>query len=391
MEGSLSVINPQKRSLRDWRDLPPELLDVIVSKVFYVFDYIQIGAVCKSWRSVALNQKPKRMSTIQQQPPLLLIENSKSQTNYKLYNVGEERFYNTPQLKVPPLSPSRRLCGSSYGWLATHKQNGSVKLINPFTGKIIKVGFGGNDFVNNNSACNFEKLILSCKPVEGDDDLFIAGLLAIVNEKKETYHCVVFKRATETSSSSSWRVAVKVDFRFKFQDIIFHKGSLYALDYSDRISAFDYYKGSYDVEILLPPYRIPPGGCYNFLVEASNGDLLVLSMGEPNCPCKKKGGGYTWIQVSKLMKDAKRGRLGFVEISELNDNDSIFFCSTFPYGFQHSSCVPGFNKNSIYFTQRCMDGLGTFHTLVFRTDDQTIRPVWEDHSWDHLWITPTLC
>lgn len=57
----------------DWTNLPKEILDVILAKLVDHSDYVQFGAVCKSWHSVAIDQKQSRIANLPKRPPMLLF------------------------------------------------------------------------------------------------------------------------------------------------------------------------------------------------------------------------------------------------------------------------------------------------------------------------------
>ncbi|KAK9946142.1 hypothetical protein M0R45_011619 [Rubus argutus] len=107
----------------DWANLPKHLLDSVVERLVLPSDYFQFSFVCKSWCSVAKDNKSQRskMTT-----PMLLIPANKKHT-WHLYRVMDNKVLDL-QISVP----NKRYCGSSKGWLITIEKKFVVTLINPF-------------------------------------------------------------------------------------------------------------------------------------------------------------------------------------------------------------------------------------------------------------------
>ncbi|KAK9946140.1 hypothetical protein M0R45_011617 [Rubus argutus] len=107
----------------DWANLPKHLLDSVVERLVLPSDYFQFSFVCKSWCSVAKDNKSQRskMTT-----PMLLISANKKHT-WHLYRVMDNKVLDL-QISVP----NKRYCGSSKGWLINIEKNFVVTLINPF-------------------------------------------------------------------------------------------------------------------------------------------------------------------------------------------------------------------------------------------------------------------
>ncbi|KAM5551691.1 F-box protein SKIP23 [Rosa sericea] len=107
----------------DWANLPKHLLDSVVKRLALPSDYLQFSCVCKSWCSVAKDNKSQRSKMI---TPMLLISANKKHT-WHLYRVMDNKILDL-QVSVP----NKRYCGFSKGWLITLENNFIVALINPF-------------------------------------------------------------------------------------------------------------------------------------------------------------------------------------------------------------------------------------------------------------------
>ncbi|KAJ1695833.1 hypothetical protein LUZ63_012531 [Rhynchospora breviuscula] len=114
--------------LRDWANLPPEIVELISKKVKYIVDYIRFRAVCSTWRSVPC---PKQHRLPPQLPWLMLpYDASICKEN------GETRFfYDVWESKMRKLYvPAITCCASYHGWLLLVSYKGSeVSLLNPLT------------------------------------------------------------------------------------------------------------------------------------------------------------------------------------------------------------------------------------------------------------------
>ncbi|PRQ48224.1 putative F-box domain-containing protein [Rosa chinensis] len=99
---------------RDWKNLPKHLLDSVAEKLLKPLDYLGFSLVCKSWYSVAKDNKSKheRMTG----PMLLFYSGRKHYWNF--YDVINKKV-----LKFQAKVPWKPLVGSSKGWLVFVHRN----------------------------------------------------------------------------------------------------------------------------------------------------------------------------------------------------------------------------------------------------------------------------
>ncbi|KAJ7965206.1 F-box protein [Quillaja saponaria] len=90
----------------DWTLLPYEVLDLILQKLSRVVDFLRSSAVCKSWYSVARQNKTKRQAV----PMLLVPTPDNKEDKRSLYSVAKNQIYDF-QLNIPS---NKRLAGSSH-------------------------------------------------------------------------------------------------------------------------------------------------------------------------------------------------------------------------------------------------------------------------------------
>lgn len=122
--------------MEDWSTVPVDLLHQLVGRLNYVDDFIRFSAVCKPWRSVALEKKQQQGSSISFAPWLMLTNDDHAITDdnddalQSFFSPYQERFFG---LRLPH-AQKRRCWGSSYGWLVTIGFDLNIHLLHPLTG-----------------------------------------------------------------------------------------------------------------------------------------------------------------------------------------------------------------------------------------------------------------
>lgn len=207
------------------------------------------------------------------------------------------------------------------------------------------------------------KVILSCNPSSCPDDF----LLAALSDQDPTQ--VAFMRA----SDKFWTYKI---FSKEVCDIIFHKGSLYAIDCVDRLIEIDYTSRKHDDDYQHPRpgvqtltgSRKPKNKPWYYLVEASNGDLLLvirtIRRSEGRMVPGLIPGIFTVFQLeidqttpSSPGKEEEEGEVEveWVKIRELENDDAIFVADNTTFCIPAASCYPNCIPNSIYFAHNFSD------------------------------------
>lgn len=179
-------------------------------------------------------------------------------------------------------------------------------------------------------------------------------------------------------------------------DIMFHKGSLYAIDCVDRLIEIDYTSRKHDDDYQLPRPGVQTltGSCkpknkpWYYLVGASNGDLLLvrrtfetcrgsMCMGTglipgifrvfqleiyqttPSSPGKGEEVGEE-VEVEEEEEEGEGEGEGDVEVEwvkirELENDDAIFVADNTTFCIPVASCYPNCIPNSIYFAHNFND------------------------------------
>ncbi|CAI9109884.1 OLC1v1009807C1 [Oldenlandia corymbosa var. corymbosa] len=259
-----------------------------------------------------------------QQPPMLLIPFEPD--SIYLYSIGEDRLYNYKVQFPLKYVTNNTYRAFSHGWLLKYRKN--VKLVNPFTGKIIKIHCFGKM-----PRGRFGKVILSRNPTlcSGDDDGFFLG--------------GIWNRHTVSLISPD-----------NIVDVIFHKEMLYGLVEGNRVIAVDYKKYCGDchedggiapiIEIVLA-HQLPTRSPGPYLVEASNGNLLLVHQFAHQL---QKSHFYKLVAEKNTINVDSNGEevFSWEEIEESENQDAIFVCCK----RISSTCVPHCSQNSrfsIYF------------------------------------------
>lgn len=126
----------------DWESLPHDLLRSITNKLATLYDFVRLTLVCKSWRSMALSHKEKRIQlTNNHQLPFLFArtwEEDKRVPEVHTYSSMTKAKTNKFELHIR--YKSSKCCGSFYGWLVFFIRNNSELIIsNPFSNNVIRL------------------------------------------------------------------------------------------------------------------------------------------------------------------------------------------------------------------------------------------------------------
>ncbi|CAI9090154.1 OLC1v1024863C2 [Oldenlandia corymbosa var. corymbosa] len=281
----------------DWTKLLPEILNLILDKLLNHLDYIRFGAVCKSWRGVAIHQKHRRTS-----PVYFLIRPSneaeldeylqtgyfKLSRGYLLLNAGEGKYYEFNHRKLLPDDTDDdaqfEFYGSSYGWMALRRRgDDSITLCSPFNRtKSVKLPKIPEEFGK------FFKIFMSCDPCtcpeEGDNNL----VLAAIGMRRR----VALIRAGDKSWTLADTVMEGDERPFPFVDLIFHRGFLYAVDCFHRLVAIDYNRGWRTQSGLFPtvvilskkrPLLQLSDLPRTLLAESASGELFMILQAREDC------------------------------------------------------------------------------------------------------------
>lgn len=137
----------------NWASLPDDLLNSIIEKVLPNLSYyIRFSAVCKSWNSLVLNHKEKRILLNNHQLPFLFARARERRRKLKLwlYNFTTGTEINNFKLRIHYRYQNSPFCGSSHGWLFFFlKHKATLIVTNPLSGQIISLPPLNKEFIKN--------------------------------------------------------------------------------------------------------------------------------------------------------------------------------------------------------------------------------------------------
>ncbi|XP_042467432.1 putative F-box protein At4g22170 [Zingiber officinale] len=270
-----------------WVDLPVDLFSLIFSQLSLP-QLLRSAAVCVSWSATAheVITRSRRFQFKGQGPWLMLGGSSDGDSSAAtFYTLDEGREYTIP-LPDPPIS-RRFLIGSGHGWVITYDTSlGLLRLLNPITGSQIdlpSVISNPLDLIHDNDErsnirtrrqFSFSKsvigtppykAILSADPSLGDDytvafvHYFLPGIF--------------FNR----SGHESW---FWLNDTSQIQDILFHKGKLYATTTSGSVQVCvidDAQLRRGELPTFTPIVPANRDRChFDYLAETPRGDLLNI-------------------------------------------------------------------------------------------------------------------
>ncbi|CAN0902355.1 F-box/kelch-repeat protein At1g57790 [Linum grandiflorum] len=379
----------------DWMSLPNELLASILSRLVPQ-DYIRFSLVCKTWNSVAREEKQHLMTSFNN-VPFLLVPNYKSHSSsWSLYSFTRRRFLDF-KLEIPYDVTHFR--GSSRGWLAFSYEDtygmAGIALFNPFTQTRISlppIVFQDAE----DHFCSVEKVVLSADPSLHPDDYIVAALISIdcqgilamyqpSQDENWTTHSIE-ENDHDNDSNQDYQDQDQVDP--EYPDLTDDET---AFD-PDHSSSVQEYLDLTDDDLVLHKngewvYEnrrcrrttrevVPP--CYwvrgAHLVEARNGDVLMIEF----------FGCHNEARVAKQQADSS-----FVPVEDLN-GDAVFMGN----GNYSIAVAPdsyyGIEADCLYYWDFADRGIMKFNfkdktTSCFPFPNDTGRPIRGG-----LWIYPTV-
>ncbi|XP_058203102.1 uncharacterized protein LOC131317581 [Rhododendron vialii] len=245
----------------NWAELPEDLLVLTAKKITLFKDFLSFSGVCRSWRSVAINDNFKGSEQI----PWLMLSDRDKPDERQFVSLRKGSVIRTVNL---PEARGKR-CLETLGWLVTLAEDGEMNLLHPFTRVQIKLphvttfkDYHTKSFFKNTSF--IRKAVLSSRPEESKD-----YVLMVIHG-----NCgyLGFWRLGDTSWT---KVEVGI---VSFLDIIFHDGLFYGV-MCDFVFAFDVWGPDPTrpwIVLHVPDRRKIGSNEQSFLVESAG--VLLLGM-----------------------------------------------------------------------------------------------------------------
>ncbi|GLU12234.1 hypothetical protein SLE2022_289300 [Rubroshorea leprosula] len=377
-----------KSSSVDWEWLPKNILDLIHGKLVYLVDYIYFGAVCKEWHSVAQDNRKRRHTinaSLPHQLPLLLVP-IKDKDERLIYSVTQDRVSNM-RLKVPF---NKRYYGSSHGWLIDMDETFTIILLNPFSGKIIKLPriTKGEESTTDHEYFIWKAILTN------DPDLYPNDFVVAIIYNGLRY-LAVYK-----SSVRSWTYLLDHPNGLGYTDIIHHKGDFYAINFGLGVGKIDVAgieKSPWPQVSLVAqqaPSLLTPEIYRVNLVGTSEGNLLLVQRVYTQVYPDRVYGDWDDVPLftSNFIIHKLEESKEVVEIRDIGDNAMFLGDNN---SFLLPVCgIPGLQRNCIYYTNNEYDPYFPHDAGIFNLTDGSIKPhhIPEDSKElpPMLWITPSL-
>ncbi|KAL3640846.1 hypothetical protein CASFOL_015814 [Castilleja foliolosa] len=194
--------------MRNWADLPPDLLDRILSKVFAKDRF---SLVCRSWNAVAVNL-PYRYSA-----PCMMYYNRRTHLwGFHLHNTS---FFTS----FPQLYDSEIHC-SKYGWLLMARNDNTLFFFDPSNNRTLDLPCA-IDF-------DYDKIFFFHPPTSPDcivDGINIASYKEIEIKMLKHGEC----------EWECFEYSTKRKFQLSNAPPVLHRGQVYFLDMKGDVARFD--------------------------------------------------------------------------------------------------------------------------------------------------------
>lgn len=392
----------------DWTQFPKELVDIISKKLTIYGDYLRFQAVCRTWRSSV----PSIPTHLPPQLPWLMLPKSQSrlQPRRAFFDLSNHKVH---ILNLSEAASRKRSCGSSHGWLVLLDETPEVILLNPLSRaklflpplssfpNVIAFNYShigreylllllssGDRYTRNLRQMRdyfIKKVVLSSSP--GMDTGFFA--LAILNQTGDLAYC--------RNGDNCWRL---IEGLLSYcEDVIFFKGSFYAVDKYGTIMVCDLRGYTPKISIVETPRQL--GGDMQYLVGLGDELLLVTRYLDLELDFEPSRQNLIFrtnrFEVFRL--DASG--LQWERILNLGDN-MIFVGENSSLSFSASD-FPGCTGNCVYYTDDYSytnDGVFIEPDLgIYRLSDGSIEPLpcypansFYGLQWPPpIWITPNPC
>ncbi|KAI8569430.1 hypothetical protein RHMOL_Rhmol02G0278400 [Rhododendron molle] len=370
-----------------WAELPEDLLVLTAERLILLEDFLAFSGVCRSWRSVAINDNFKGS---EQTPWLMLAKKDKPDDRQfiSLRKGGVIRTVNLPEARG-------KRCLESLGWLVTISQDGDMNLLHPFTRVQISLPQVTKNYhldSMKNHLSFIHKAVLSSRPEESNDYVLVV-----------IYGCsrrLAFWRPED----KSW-TAVNVGL-ISFCDINFYKGLCYGVMSNGMVLAFCVW-GRYLTLAshvgygprefighngLKQPYIVQSADVVLIVIRVFREACLPVFLGDNHFGFSNSGESGIYyetcgfkvfeVDLSRVGECAEKTSLGDNALF-LGDNSSVSLVA---------SRFRGIKSNCIYYTNNLKRREGN-GMCIYDMEDGSNRPCYEEESSSltcpPIWVNPS--
>ncbi|KAA8521045.1 hypothetical protein F0562_011802 [Nyssa sinensis] len=349
--------------------LPTEIRELIIQKLD-IADYHCFGAVCKSWRSIAIAAKQNQNFCLQQLPWLLLFSNNFQDGHHGFFSLSHGKVF---KLKLPEVH-GVQCCGSSWGWLIMTNHSGENFLLNPFSRSRIQLP--SETKLPNFTHCTYTqkglctvyigKAMLMSPPAipltaSNRSDIELANndcvIAAIYN-----YSFLVFCRPGD----QAWTYFENSQLSVAYRDIIFYNDHLYVVTDGYDLILIELGRHPKGTKLNMPCPEgydpLFPKDVFIYLVESCGELLMVVRHWNFSLEQSSLSPITTMFEVFKLDPSGPR----WIKVDSLGDQ--MLFVGTSNGISLSARHFSGFMGNCIYFTHESFAKL-----FVNASDLQTLR------------------
>ncbi|XP_077219027.1 F-box protein SKIP23-like [Tasmannia lanceolata] len=398
-------ISNASNTMRQWSELPNDILGLVLKRLPLVFDHIQFGCVCSSWHQAMLGNR-RWMLSRRQLPFLMLPDQERSQIR-QFFSLSENKLSN---IRLP-LFNGKWCRGSSKGWLITIDERSKVHLLNPFSKIQIELPsldkFPHPQYrTNPDMPSDYEymyKAVLSANP-HSTPNYIVATI--VTNMSRMSF----YKPGDETWTTleTPWE---------PFQDVIYYKDKFYAIGHRGAVVMCDFASTDFPKFTVVTPE--PPSWERNdkiYLVESAGELLKVIRFYDWNPELDRYYGvdyegqdedGRLLLRVYRMENNPPpdwfyrtvmfyvfqldQNTRKWIKVQSLDDR-MLFLGYNCSFSLSAND-FPQCKGNCIYFTDDNEDATRCVDNGVFNLEDGSVRPCYPNStSWiaKPIWIEPTL-
>ncbi|XP_031247240.1 F-box/kelch-repeat protein At1g57790-like [Pistacia vera] len=351
-DGERMVSDEKKENLelRNWSDLPPELLELIMSRLTLEAN-VRASVVCKNWHGPAVSVR-----VVNQSPWLMYFP--RYGNLYEFYDPSRRKTYS---FELPELYGSR-VCYTKDSWLLLYKmRTHRVFFFNPFTRDMIKLP---------RFELTYQIVAFSCAPTSADCVVFTVKHISPTVVAISTCH----------PGATEW-VTNNYQNRLPFVSSIWNKlvfcnGLFYCLSLTGWLGVYDPLKRDWGV-LVVPPPKCPENFFAKnwwkgkFMAE-SKGDILVI---------------YTCCSENPIVY-----RLDLLNMvwEEMKTLDGVTLFASFLSSHSRAD-LPGIMRDSVYFSKVRFFGK---RCISYSLNDCRYYPRKQCYDWgeqdafENIWIEP---
>ncbi|CAK9184268.1 unnamed protein product [Ilex paraguariensis] len=379
-----------------WAGLPKDILDLILDHIIQFSDYIRFCSVCKSWRSVGLEdnnyhhlhiQRLRILKACRSRLPMLMIPPTISnKENQSFYSVTDGVILDL-QL---PMSFNRRCFGSSHGWLFTMEKPMVIVLLNPFSGRTIHL-----------PELKDPETVYQFWVDKDDHEYFVSkGILSSDPCRDvDNYEVVVIysdnrKLASFKSGDETWQF-FNLTKGYFFSDIIYYEGQLHAINNFGGLMHIDTISGAGKI-IIKPTRRMECRMTY--LVKSYERDLLMVQKFMEENEHDDMHYKASDFKIFKMVHSTQMRTPSWVEINSIGDQ-ALFVGNNYSLTVSTSD-FSGCSSNCIYYTDHYLAITGHYvphgpddDTGIFNLRDRSFGSHYiadREHLIPPIWIVPNL-